>query len=345
MAHGFLNGAKYGEDTMILVQMIEGTLAEIVVPAGTKKIGGYAFDNIPSLKKITIPEGVEQIRAQALSWTGIAELELPLSCHTIDSMALQGIWSCKTMRMGNVTSIGEKAFVQCNALVELDFTKCDSVPALASTNALDNYSLKNNPKILVPAELYGEWIAATNWAEYADYIVPVGQAPVIETPDYVSEGLLIENGVLKGRGACTDSVIVVPEEVSEIEMYAFNDDVILDTLILPDREVGVNISAYSVYNTPLRVVKNYYSAGSLTFRDLEYVSFLPNVNSIDGSVFLGEAGTVYDFSRHSSVPLLYNTDQFSVNEGARIYVPLTLYKEWKNDTNWACYADYIVAVR
>ena len=334
----------YTEAEAIIIELIESTIIEIVVPKGTKKIGACAFDNVPSLKKITIPEGVEQICSQALAWTGITELELPLSCHTLDSLALLGIWSCKTMRMGNVTSIGEKAFVQCNALVELDFTKCDSVPALASTNAFDNYCLKNNPKILVPAELYGEWVAATNWAEYAVYIVPVGQAPVIETPDYVSEGLLIENGVLKGRGACTDSVIVVPEEVEEIEFYCFKDDELIDTLILP--ESGCCLAGYVGSHSTLRVMKNYYdmdaSFGLSETERLEFISVIGS-NDIDNNQFTGlPDGIKYDFSRCDSVPGLGSVDSITVGEGTEIFVPLELYEEWIAATNWAQISQYIV---
>ena len=47
---------------------------------------------------------------------------------------------------------------------ELDFSACRQVPTLKS-------SYLTARTIYVPAALYGEWVAATNWAQYADKIV------------------------------------------------------------------------------------------------------------------------------------------------------------------------------
>ena len=360
MAHGFLNGAKYGEDTMILVQMIEGTLAEIVVPAGTKKIGAYAFDNISSLKKIIIPEGVERIGSNALAWTGIAELELPLSCRTIDSLALLGIWSCKTMKMGNVTSIGEKAFVQCNDLVELDFTRCDSVPALASTNVFDNYVLKNNPKILVPAELYGEWVAATNWSQHAERIVPVYDAPEVVVPDRVSEGLdftLCGNEwdryyEVAGLGTCADEVLVIPSEhngvpVTGLRSYCFSGNTSIKEVYIPESIIEFGYAFENCTN----LEKIYVDASGISsfefcnISPLKYVKF-GRLTFLGGGTFADCTDAVFDFFECTAIPE-FDSYGYGSEFGANpmVVVPLALYDEWKVNTNWAMYADHIVAAK
>jgi hypothetical protein len=171
MAYAFLNQYYIDGSNADIVKLIEGTLTEYVIPDGVKRIGTHAFFNVYPLKKITIPESVEIIQGSAFGWSALTELTLPLSCHTLEANALTGVWYAKTIKLGNVKSIGSRAFSLCNALTELDFSRCDSVPTLASMDALDEYSLKNDPKILVPAELYDEWIEATNWSEIAEYIV------------------------------------------------------------------------------------------------------------------------------------------------------------------------------
>lgn len=67
-----------------------------------------------------------------------------------------------------VTQIGSSAFGY-SSLKLLDMSRATSVPTLGS-RAL---SAGSGFQILVPAALYDEWIVATNWAAYADYIVAV----------------------------------------------------------------------------------------------------------------------------------------------------------------------------
>jgi hypothetical protein len=52
-----------------------------------------------------------------------------------------------------------------------DFTSHTSVPTLANSNAFQG--IPADCEIRVPAALYDEWIAATNWSTYASRIVAV----------------------------------------------------------------------------------------------------------------------------------------------------------------------------
>ena len=50
----------------------------------------------------------------------------------------------------------------------------------------------------------------------------------------------------------------------------------------------------------------------------------------------------YDFSKHTTIPTLYNTDVFNgINKICKIYVPWDLYESWKSATNWSTYTDYL----
>ena len=50
-----------------------------------------------------------------------------------------------------------------------DFSIAATVPTLASTSAFGG--IPSDCKIVVPDALYSDWIAATNWVNYASYIV------------------------------------------------------------------------------------------------------------------------------------------------------------------------------
>ena len=71
----------------------------------------------------------------------------------------------------SVTSIRNYAFQGCYGMRYYDFTACTSVPALPNTNAFNG--IPSDCQMLIPAALYDEWSAATNWATYARYMVAV----------------------------------------------------------------------------------------------------------------------------------------------------------------------------
>ena len=50
-----------------------------------------------------------------------------------------------------------------------DFSNHTVVPTLSNTNAFIN--IPSDCKIIVPDNLYDEWIAATNWSTYSSKII------------------------------------------------------------------------------------------------------------------------------------------------------------------------------
>lgn len=121
----------------------------ILLPDGLQSIGSYAFYTVP-LKNVVIPESVE----------------------AIDSFAFSACYLMETVTISNgACTIAADAFANCYTVQYFDFTRCKSVPTLESVDAFDN--LSTLCEFRVPANLYDEWIAATNWSTYAAQIVPV----------------------------------------------------------------------------------------------------------------------------------------------------------------------------
>lgn len=67
-----------------------------------------------------------------------------------------------------MTSIGSDAFNGCYSLTLYDFTKATSIPTLSNASAFTNTSTSKH--IVVPNELYWDWIEATNWSTLASSI-------------------------------------------------------------------------------------------------------------------------------------------------------------------------------
>lgn len=116
-------------------------LRRVVLSDNLKSIPNYAFENCTNLMDINIPSGLTTIGASAFRYCRrIERLNFPASLASISTMA----------------------FSNCKLLKCVDFTKHTSVPTLAGYNAFD--STRDDLQIRVPAALYDEWIAATNWS-------------------------------------------------------------------------------------------------------------------------------------------------------------------------------------
>lgn len=111
-------------------------------------LGGRAFESCCSLREVQIPENTAIIPSQCFfQCTLLKELSFPKGLTSID---------------------GGYVFSQCGAK-KYDFSLCEQIPTLANSNSFS--PINNDAKIIVPDALYDEWIAATNWAIFADRIV------------------------------------------------------------------------------------------------------------------------------------------------------------------------------
>ena len=123
------------------------SLASINIPEGASEIGKSCFYQCHSLSSVTIPNGVQSIGESSFyRCAPISRIVIPKS----------------------VVTIANGAFGSCYGIQFYDFTAHTSVPTLSNTLYTQPYC-----QIKVPASLYDEWIAATNWSNYADYIVAV----------------------------------------------------------------------------------------------------------------------------------------------------------------------------
>ena len=128
---------------------------------------------------------------------------------------------------------------------------------------------------------------------------------------------------------CSLASVTIPNSVINIGgSYAFGYCYSLASVTIPNSVISIGYSTFS----------RCYSLAPVT---------IPNgVKSIDSDAFSSCYGVAfYDFSNHTSVPTLANTNAFTgISADCQIRVPASLVDEWKAATNWSTYADYIVGV-
>ena len=148
-------------------------LQEVYIGKNVTPIGTYVFQNCYSLASITIPDGVTAIGANVFqNCHSLASITIPDSVEYIEGYVFNSCFSLASITIpGSVTSIRAYTFQGCFGMRYYDFSSCTAVPALSSTNAFDG--IPSDCQMLIPAALYDEWKAATNWSTYANYIVGV----------------------------------------------------------------------------------------------------------------------------------------------------------------------------
>ena len=143
---------------------------EFILPDNITKIGTGAFQSCKKMKKIILPKNLTEIPASMCSSCYVLEnIDIPDTVIAIGGSAFSNCYTLKTIAIPfGITEIKGATFSACKGLTLCDFIKVKQVPTLVNINAFTdtNQALK----IVVPDELYDEWIVATNWTEYADYI-------------------------------------------------------------------------------------------------------------------------------------------------------------------------------
>lgn len=144
-------------------------LQYVSLPNSINEIGAQTFYECSSLKRIVLPDNII-ILQNFLNCEnhGLKYIKLPENANEIKPSFLYRAYSLdKIFIPKNILTIGSEAFSQ-SAMLIYDFSQHESVPALSNANAFN--SINPISKIIVPDALYDEWIAATNWLTYADYI-------------------------------------------------------------------------------------------------------------------------------------------------------------------------------
>ena len=145
------------------------------IPSGVTHIAPNAFAYKEQLREIDIPEGVVNIGDAAFNYcTGLTRINIPNGVTTIEKDSFGRLYShiSPIQIPSTVSKLNRFCFTETVNLPYFDFRQHTSVPTLAETTAFSN---RGSWKIVVPDNLYDEWINATNWSTYADRIVKASE--------------------------------------------------------------------------------------------------------------------------------------------------------------------------
>lgn len=130
------------------------------------------------------------------------------------------------------------------------------------------------------------------------------------------------------RACPTIEHISVPRSATMLAANAFYNCTLLRDLCVPS---GVTVFGANLFYANTSLVHIFIPSG---------------VSNINNNTFMNCGGMVaYDFSEHTSIPTLANTNAFSgIASDCEIRVPSALVDTWKAATNWSTYASHIVGV-
>jgi hypothetical protein len=143
------------------------------------------------------------------------------------------------------------------------------------------------------------------------------------------------------------SFIVIPKSVTSIASSVLQRCNSLQNAIIP-KSISIigsmfnNCSSLSTFTMPPLATIGYNMFQNCI--SLISVIIPASVKSISALVFSYCYGMAYyDFSHHTAVPTLANTNAFTgISDDCKIIVPDALYDEWIAATNWSAYATYTI---
>jgi hypothetical protein len=162
---------QQGDDTEC-IELIERTGTSVQIPAGTTKIGNYAFYVYSTLSTVTIPDSVASIGEYAFGTSGLTSVTIPASVHAISKSCFAYCNKLATVSLPDtLTTIAQNAFTGCSALTAL------TIPANVTTigaNALNIGSASAKATLTMKPATPPTIQSNTIGANVAKIIVPVG---------------------------------------------------------------------------------------------------------------------------------------------------------------------------
>lgn len=230
-----VDGVLYSKDGKSLEKYPSGKSAtEFIVPDGVESIKERAFERCTLLESVVLPDGLTYIGKSAFTaCTSLSSISLPSTLLQIDDQAFEFCNALETIEFSEeLTSIGYMAFGRCTALKEVFIPKGIS-------------SIGN--------EAFGACVSLTK----IEVDIENRKYQSIDGNLYSKDGSVFIQYAL----AKTDESFVIPNGVSVIKAWAFEECTSLKSVTLPSTLTelcdGVfrKCTSLEFVNVPLSVVK------------------------------------------------------------------------------------------
>lgn len=212
-------------------------LENIHLPSGITEIPKNAFTNCSSLAQLTLPENLETIGDSAFQGCQkLSDIVLPQTLHSIGAHAFSGCASLTEIVIPDaITFIPDYAFCGCSALHALTlpanlqnigdfaFSSCNSLPTLTLPPTVKKIEMQAFGGCSALRKVYISDLAAWCQISYDGYI---RSNPLLNGASLYLNGEMI-----------TD--LVIPEEVTRINMGAFTGCRGLRSVTLPEGRTNI----------------------------------------------------------------------------------------------------------
>lgn len=153
------------------------SLTELFIPNSVKTLGTYICSGCSLLKKVDFqtPVSITSIPQNFLaSCYTLRYFEIPYGVVSISSTAFNANYSLTKLKVpSTVKTLQMSCFTNQYSMTVFDFSTHTLIPTIQNGNAFNN--IPADCKIVVPDDLYEEWIIATNWATVASNIIKVSE--------------------------------------------------------------------------------------------------------------------------------------------------------------------------
>lgn len=272
--------------------------AEITIPDSVKYIGEGAFSGGDYyLTGITLPDNLEYIGAFAFSdCYGISEITIPSGVTSINHSSFSCCFNLERVTiLGNITNIGTDAFYECDSLTNIYFAGTEedwnAITVEEGNEILDSVTVcceSTGPVIKKHGELTFEIVNNSakvifnGWGVVSgDVIIPpkIDGYPVTAIDKYAF-------------GSCDITSISIPDSVTSIGEYAFDNCDELKSIVIPEGITEIANGAFFCCDslTEVTIPDGVVSIGEYAFEDccsLTGIELPESLESIAGSAFSG----------------------------------------------------------
>lgn len=146
-------------------------LKKIVIPNNITTLNTSAISRCKSLRAVVMPNSVLSVQTNVFS--GCSSLESIILSDKLESLPSTFLSQCTLLQKlyvpNSVVKIDANALSELRSISYIDFSTHTVIPTLSASNSIR--LLNSASKIIVPDNLYDQWVAATNWSALTSYIV------------------------------------------------------------------------------------------------------------------------------------------------------------------------------
>ena len=287
-------------------------LENVTLPASVTKLGNSVFDDCPNLKKLTLNNGLTSIGSSAFMGTAIETINVPGTVNTLTAGAFNGCDTLTTVIFNNDYFRNENGVI---------YNENDEVVSVMNNATLEDGTL-------VIAEGQGIVLnALTNAAAVTKLVLPASMLEDLSTSSFPLPATM--KSKLLATANCVKEV-VLPEGMSEINSYMFQNATSLEKVVLPSTLKYIGNYAFDGC-TALKTVElpeGFREIGTYAFRNsgIETITIPASVETLGSYVFFGtESLQTVNFAAGSKVTE-FGTSAFNGSALSEIKLPDSLVK-------------------